>query len=225
MSPDPKTAGPPPTPEGYDDHDPFEHSTVLLLVLSVPIGILAFAGFGWILWGVQSPEVFFRGVGVTETAEAITVALDLVAVLVSFVVALAVVVVVHELIHGAVMRQYGKDVTYGVHLAMGAFYTAAFGQFQAVEELVPIAIAPLLLIALVGTPLLFVPVPIVALTVYLILASNAAGAVGDLYVVRRLRRLPDGTLLYDADLHHWCVFEPATRSEKGGPDQFESVGA
>lgn len=225
MSLDPTTPGPPPTPAGYDEPYLFEYSTVVLLVLSVPIGLLAFAGFGWILWEVQGPEVFSAVFDVTETAEAITVALDLVAVLVPFLAALVVVVVVHELIHGAVMRYYGKDVTYGVHPAIGAFYTAAFGQFQAVEELVPIAAAPLFIITIVGTPLLFVPVPIVALAAYFVLAINAAGAVGDLYVIWRLRQLPEGTLMYDADLRHWYVFQPATRSEKDDSDQFESVGA
>lgn len=202
------TPGPPPTPQGYGDPYRFEYSTIALLASSVPIGLLAFFGFGWVLWRVQGPAMFASALTVTETDEGVTFALDVVEVLVPFVVALLVVVVVHEVIHGAVMRLYGRDVSYGVNPAMGAFYTAAFGQFQPVEELVRVAVAPLVVITLVATPLLFVPVPVVAVTVFFVLTINATGCVGDLYVVWRLRGLPAGTLMYDADLRHWYVFEP-----------------
>lgn len=202
------TPTPLPTPDGYDDPYLFEYSTILLLLLSLPLGLFAFGGFGWILWEIQGPKVFSTVFNVTETEDVITVALDVGSVIIPFIVALLVVVVVHELIHGAVMYYYAKDVTYGVNLMMGAFYTAAFGQFQEIEELVPIAIAPLVVITLVGTPLLFIPVPTIALTVYFVLTINATGAVGDVFVIWQLRQLPKGTLMYDADLRHWYVFEP-----------------
>lgn len=177
------------------------------------MGLLAFGGFGWILWQIQGPDVFATVFDVTVTGDETTVGLDLIGVVIPFIVAMIVVSVVHELIHGAIMHYYGKDVTYGVNPAMGAFYTSAFGQFQASNELIPIAIAPLVVISLVGTPLLFVSIPIVAITVYLVLVINATGAVGDLYLIWRLQRMPAGTLMYDADLRHWYVYEPL---ESGG---------
>lgn len=202
------TPEPPSTPNGYSDPYPFEYSTVILYLLSIPLGLLSFFGFGWILWEIQGPELFVAVFDVTETGDATIVTLDLIRLLVPFIVAVLVAVIVHELIHGAVMRYYGKDVTYGVNPAMGAFYTAAFGQFQGIEELGPIALAPLVGITAAGLLLLFVPIPTVAVTAYLVLVVNATGAVGDLYFLWRLRRLPAGMLFYEVDLRHWYVFEP-----------------
>ena len=79
------------------------------------------------------------------------------------------------------MRYYGKDVTYGVNPAMGVFYTAAFGQFQEIEELGPIALAPLVSITVIGLLGLFVPIPTAISTAYLVVVVNATGAIGDLY--------------------------------------------
>lgn len=203
-----ETTPSPPPPDGYRDPYRFEYSTIALFALSVPMGLLAFFGFGWLLWRLQGAAVFVSVFTVTESAAGTTFALKVVAVLVPFVVALLVVVVVHELVHGAVMEFYGKEVTYGVNPTKGSFYTAAFGQFQDIEELLPVAIAPLVAVTLVTTPLLVVPVPIVAVVGFLVLAINVTGSVGDLYVIWRLRRLPEGTLMYDADLRHWYVFEP-----------------
>lgn len=61
--------------------------------------------------------------------------------------------------------------------------------------------------SLVGTPLLFVPEPIFAIVLDFVLAINTTGSVGDLFVIWRLRQLPEGTLVYDTDLRHWWVFE------------------
>ncbi|WP_340674438.1 DUF3267 domain-containing protein [Natrinema zhouii] len=69
-------------------------------------------------------------------------------------------------------------------------------------------LAPLVSIAIVATPLLAVPVPSIAVTAYMVLVINTTGAVGDLYIIWCLRRMPEGTLLYDVDLRHMYVFEP-----------------
>lgn len=94
---------PPPTPDGYDEPYLFEYSTIVLLALSVPMVLLSAVGFGRILWAIQGPAVFAAVFDVTETEAVITVALDLVVAGVPFVVAILVTVVVHELLHGAVM--------------------------------------------------------------------------------------------------------------------------
>lgn len=209
---------PPPTPDGYDEPYLFEYSTVVLLLLSLPMFLLSAFGFGRLLWALQGPAVFGAVFDVTESGAAVTITLDLAKVAGPFLVALVVTVVVHELVHGAVMRRYGYDVTYGVNPAMGAFYVSAFGQFQRREELFPVGLAPLVGISVVAAPLLAVPVPVVALTAYLVAVVNATGAVGDLYLVWRLWRMPEGTLMYDADLRHWYVFEPTETDGEGGAE-------
>lgn len=202
------TPSPPEPPDSYGEPRLFEYSTPVLLIASIPLFLLAAYGFGWLLWQIQGPEVFAALFGVTETGDSTVIVLDLIDVGLPLVAALFVTVVVHELIHGTVMRYYGQDVTYGVHPAMGSFYAAAFGQFQRREQLFPIGLAPLVSITVVATPLLAVPVPVIAVTAYLVLLVNTTGAVGDLYVVWRLQRMPEGTLLYDVDLRHMYVFEP-----------------
>lgn len=204
---------PPPTPDGYADPYRFEYSTVVLLLLSLPMFALSTFVFGRLLWAIQGPAVFATVFDVTETADAVTISLDVAQVFVPFLVALVVTVVVHELVHGAVMRRYGYSVTYGFNAKMGAFYASAFGQFQRREELFPIGAAPLVVVTAAFAPLLAVPVPILALTALLVLVVNATGAVGDLYLLWRLWRMPEGTLMYDADLRHWYVFEPSDAAE------------
>ncbi|MFC6769064.1 DUF3267 domain-containing protein [Natrinema soli] len=208
VRPERETPSPPAPPAGYDEPKLFEYPTLVLLLVSVPLFLLTAYGFGWLLWQIQGPEVFATLFAVTETGDSTVLVLDMIDVGLPFVVALFVTVAVHELLHGAVMRYYGQDVTYGVNLAMGAFYAAAFGQFQRREQLFPIGLAPLVSIAIGATPLLAVPVPSIAVTAYMVLVINTTGAVGDLYVVWCLRRMPEGTLMYDVDLRHMYVFEP-----------------
>ncbi|WP_226040468.1 DUF3267 domain-containing protein [Natrinema sp. DC36] len=203
-----ETPSPPAPPEGYDEPKLFEYPTLMLLLVSIPLFLFTAYGFGWLLWQIQGPEVFATLFSVTETEDSTVVVLDMIDVGLPLVVALFVTVVVHELIHGTVMHYYGQDVTYGVNPAMGAFYAAAFGQFQRREQLFPIGLAPLVSIAVVATPFLAVPVSSIAVTAYMVVVINTTGAVGDLYVVWRLRRMPEGTLLYDVDLRHMYVFEP-----------------
>lgn len=202
------TPDPPPTPDGYDGPYLFDYSTIVLLLLSLPMFVLSSVGFGWVLWQIHGQYVFSSVFTITEIDGGTAFALDVIGVGIPFLAALITVVVVHELIHGAVMQYYGYEVTYGVNPAMGAFYASAFGQFQPREQLFAIGLAPLVIITLVVTPLLAIPIPIGALTAYFVLWMNATGAVGDLYVVWQLRNMPAGTLLYDADLRHWYVFEP-----------------
>ncbi|MFP9059990.1 DUF3267 domain-containing protein [Natrialbaceae archaeon A-chndr2] len=68
--------------------------------------------------------------------------------------------------------------------------------------------APLVVISAVCVPLLFVPIPGVAITAGFVLVLNTAGAIGDLYALWRLRGLPEGTLLYDIDIRRSYVYEP-----------------
>lgn len=110
---------------------------------------------------------------------------------------LVATVIAHEGLHGLAYRALGYEVTYGVSLPAGAFYAAAFGQYQAREHVIRVALAPLVTITAVATPLLVVAPAPVAVAALIALAFNAAGSIGDLLVVWRLSRLPAGTLLFD----------------------------
>ncbi|QLK25057.1 DUF3267 domain-containing protein [Natrinema zhouii] len=119
VRPERETPSLPAPPAGYDEPKLFEYPTLVLLLVSVPLFLLTAYGFGWTLWQIQGPEVFATLFSVTETADSTVVVLDMIDVGLPFVVALFVTIVVHELIHGAVMRYYGQDMTYGVNPAMG----------------------------------------------------------------------------------------------------------
>lgn len=199
----------PPTPDGRADPYVFRYPTVTLLIGSGILGIASSVALVALLTLVHGPEVF-TFYEVTVDGETTTFAMDLTAIAVPFLVAVVGTTVVHELLHGVAFRFYGYDVTYGVAPAMGAFYAAAFGQFQRRAELLRVGLTPLVGITVVCVPLLFVPVPIVALTAAFVLVLNTSGAIGDLYATWRLRRLPEGTLLYDVDIRHSYVYDPST---------------
>jgi len=198
----------PSKPDEYDEPYVFRYPVVALLIGSGILGIVSSVALVALLTVVHGPEVF-TFYEVTVDGETTTFAMDLTAIAVPFLAALVVTTVVHELLHGIVFRFYGYDVSYGVAPAMGAFYAAAFGQFQKRAELLRVGLAPLVGITAVCIPLLFVPVPIVALTAAFVLVLNTAGAIGDLYATWRLWRLPEGTLLYDVDIRRSYVYEPS----------------
>ena len=102
------------------------------------------------------------------------------------ILALGVTVIVHEFVHGVMFGRYGYHVSYGAMTQIGAFYATPFHQFVAREHLFRVALAPLIIISLVGLPLLAVPVPLIAFFVFQILIVNAVGAAGDLFIVAYL---------------------------------------
>jgi hypothetical protein len=205
-----ETGGPsqPPSPSGYADPYEFEYPTTVLLIGSALLTVASAAAFGVLLLLVQGPEVLSEYVRVAVDGDATTVSVDLTAVALTFLAALVVTVVGHELLHGLAFRFYGYNVTYGVVVTMGAFYAAAIGQFQRRDELIRVGLAPLVVITALFVPLLAVPVPTVAIAAAFVLLLNTAGAIGDLYAVWRLGRMPTGTVMYDVDIHHSYVYEP-----------------
>ena len=198
----------PPTPDGYADPYAFEYPTAVLLIGSVLLGIGSTVGFGALLLLIQGPEVFPAFAEVPADGEASTYVIDLTALAVPILVALIVTAVIHELLHGAAFEYHGYDVSYGAVLTMGAFYAAAFDQFQVRADLLRVGLAPIVVVTVVCIPLLAVPAPTVALTAAFVLILNTAGSIGDLYAVWYLRRLPRGTITYDVDISHSYVYEP-----------------
>lgn len=212
---DPSAALVPETPAGYRDPERFHYPLVVLLALVLVVGSAAVLGFGWLLSAVQGPAVIESVFEIRETPDGFVATLRLGTVGAVFVGTVLVVTVLHELVHGLVYSRLGYRVSYGVAPWLGAFYAAAFHQFQTRADDLLVGVAPLLVLDCLMLPLLFVPVPLVAFAAFVGLAFNTAGAAGDVYLVARLLRMPDGTLLYDGDAHHSYVFYPESG---GGPD-------
>ncbi len=197
----------PPTPEGYAEPYEFRYPMIALLIGSGLLGLLSSVAVVALLSLLHGPELF-TFYEVTVEGSATTWTMDLTAIAVPFLVALVVTTVVHELIHGVVFRLYGHTAVYGAVPAMGAFYAAVFGEFQRRNDLLRVALAPLVVITAACVPLLAVPIPIIAITAGFVLIVNTAGAVGDIYAVFRFRRMPSETLLYDVNIRHSYVYEP-----------------
>jgi hypothetical protein len=197
----------PATPVGYQDALQFRYSLIVLIgIVSVLIPV-AVAGFGAVLWYAQGTalETIFR---FEETATSISFTVQSGSVAVAFVGAIAVITVLHELTHGLVYRRLGYQVSYGVAPQLGAFYAAAFHQFQQRKDNLLVGLAPLVVLNLVLMPLLFVPQPLLAFAAFVALLFNTAGAAGDLYFIAVLLRAPSGTLMYDSDIRHSYIFHP-----------------
>ena len=110
---------------------------------------------------------------------------------------IAAVTVLHEGIHAAVIRHYGGDVSFGVgvaHFVLPYAYVTTSEHLRR-DQFLAVALAPLVVITLVGVPLM------VALESSLLvypLTFNAAGAVGDLWLVALLLRHPPGVVVEDS---------------------------
>ena len=196
----------PETPDGYAPPVEFRYSmsaVVALVAVLTPAALVASVSMLRIGQGDALPALF----GYEATADGFSISVPVV-VTVVFVVTVAVVTALHELVHGIVLRFQGYDVSYGVVPRMGAFYAAAFHQFQHRDETRLVAIAPLLVLDVLLVPLVFVPIPMLAFAAFVGFLVNTAGSAGDLYVAWRLQRYPPGTLVYDADIRHMYVFVP-----------------
>jgi len=196
----------PETPDGYAEPVEFRYPMVVLVAIAAVLTVAALVAFGSLLrigQGDALPALF----GYEATADGFTFSIPIALGLV-FVATVAVVTVLHELLHGLVFRWQGYDVSYGFVPQMGAFYAAAFHQFQLCEETRLVALAPLFVLDVLLVPLLFVPIPMLAVAAFFGLVLNTAGSAGDLYIVWRLGRYPPGTLSYDADIRHMYVFVP-----------------
>ncbi|WP_169732169.1 DUF3267 domain-containing protein [Halostagnicola larsenii] len=200
-------ASPPQTPEGYTDPYRFEYPKLLLFVSASVLMIGSVIVYGWLLLQLQGPEIL-PVVFETGAEEEITIIFTPGETAGPFLFGFLTVAIVHELLHGVVYQRYGYEVSYGVYWRMGAVYAVVFHQFQSRKDNLRVGIAPLVVITGICLPLLAVPHPVIATTAFFVLTLNTAGAVGDIYALWRLYRMPSGTLLYDATIQHMYVFEP-----------------
>jgi hypothetical protein len=197
----------PATPAGYQSPRPFRYPPLVILGLVsvlVPVAAVVFGGILWYAQGTALDAVF----SVDETATGITFTLASGLVAVTCIGTIVAATVLHELVHGLAYRWFGYDVSYGVAPQLGAFYVAAFHQFQERTHNIIVGIAPLVVLDALLLPVLFVPLPILAFAAFLALLFNTAGAAGDLYSVATLLRTPAGSLTYDSDIRHSYIFCP-----------------
>src|SRR5687768_12408415 len=186
----------PRSPQGYQSPYRFEYPKIKLQFAGLAVLLLVVPPLVWLTWQVQN---------LPDAGRVVIRPLDLALLL----VAVPLTIVVHELIHGLAFRVLGYQVTYGVAWHLGAAYAGAFGQFQLRRHMFVVALAPLFVLTAALLPLLAVPIRAVVIVVFMMLVLNTGGAVGDLYLVWRLLRLPRGTLLYDVDTNNMFILEPA----------------
>ena len=108
-----------------------------------------------------------------------------------------VILPLHELLHGLTFLLWGGRPFFGAKLPF-ALYCGARQQLFRRNQYLAVGLAPLVIITLVALLLtLFSPI----LASYTLFAnlSNFSGAVGDLWSVFRVARLPTNTLIEDTD--------------------------
>jgi hypothetical protein len=166
-------------------------AALVVLVLITPLFLI----LAWALGPVENPIVLRNGV------------VELLLV----VVTVLATTTIHELLHGAAYGLLGYRVTFGVSRHLLAAYAAAFDQWQTRKHNMIVALAPLVALTGVLVPLLVVKNQVVVLVGVTALMMNTAGAVGDIYLIWRLCRMPRATLLYDMDVKTMLVYQPECR--------------
>ena len=107
-------------------------------------------------------------------------------------------ILLHEAVHGITMQLFGARPRYGVMWKYGMFYATAPGYAFPRKEYLIVAIAPLIslsLLAVLGMVLLSGSTVVGLLA--LCATVNAAGAVGDLWIMGIVLRYPSATYIVD----------------------------
>jgi hypothetical protein len=114
------------------------------------------------------------------------------------VVALVLVMLIHELVHGMFYWRFaGRRPTLGIK-GLGVYVAAPSEVYFPRNQYLVVGIAPLVLLTLAGLLLvIIVPVAVVRILI-LFVALNAPGAAGDLLMVARLLSYSPDTLMQDS---------------------------
>lgn len=106
-------------------------------------------------------------------------------------------IIFHELIHVTAFKLLKYKVSFGLILPMVA-YTIAKNQLIKKIDYLVVAMAPLVIINSICTPLLFLKIPAISNLLVWILIVNTSGAAGDLWLGWVIKKSPKDTLFYDA---------------------------
>jgi hypothetical protein len=154
-------------------------------------GVLLFFVFGW-LFGCYAVKVRADFIEMTLAVGIGGLLLFLLSILVST----ALVLLLHELIHGAFFWHFSRSrPRFG--LRAGYAYAAAPGWFFPRRQYVIIGLAPLVLISVVGLALVAVAPVIILPFIIFGMIINAGGAVGDMWIVYKMIRARGNVLIED----------------------------
>jgi hypothetical protein len=184
-------------PEGYQKYKNLDlikdqKLLILLSLASVGLFIASWAGLAWLLIRLR-PDLASEGVSFSLTSDSTGSFITPLLVLLAVIIAM---VILHEAIHGLFFHLFtGGKVKFAFK---GAYaYAAAPDWYVDKAPYMLISLAPLVLITVLGVILLlFVPVGWIS-PVMLLIALNASGAIGDIYVFFLLLRTPGDVLIQD----------------------------
>jgi hypothetical protein len=194
---DPQSNQFPPAPPGYQPASRFEYPTVKLQVAALLV-LAAITPILLLVAGVLHPQLARDSFARWNDGISLLI-------VIGTVIATAVV---HELVHGVAYKLLGYKVTFGVSRRLLAAYAAAFGQWQKRNHNIIVALAPLVVLTGVFSPLLLTRSREVLLVAVATLMMNTAGATGDLYLTWRLMQMPKATLLHDVDIKTMLIYLP-----------------
>ncbi len=162
---------------------PSKENVAVWNLLSAPMGLAAAALFGLVASRGRIPDGFR-----VDTLEMFFIAVLTLAVF-----------VVHELLHGGVMKAFGATPQFGMLKVGGstmgsAFYATSPGHLYSRIQYVTLALAPTVLLTGLGILACLTPV---APVVWLPFTFHFMGCVGDLAIARRTLQEPRGTKCED----------------------------
>ena len=134
----------------------------------------------------------------------------------AFLVLMAVVILPHELCHGLAIRAFGGEPRYGFGVSYFVFpYAFATSDTRLTRnQFVVTALAPLVVLTLLGVPLMILfEIPWLAIP----LALNAGGAVGDVWMSLILLSYPAGVTVLDRETGVEIYGPPGTERWETAP--------
>jgi hypothetical protein len=106
--------------------------------------------------------------------------------------------VLHEFMHGITMQVFGAHPQYGVLWKQLMFYATSPGYVYPRGQFLAIALAPLVLLSLLAVlGMLLLAGSNMVIVLSLLAAINAAGAIGDLWIVTIVLRYPSYAYIMD----------------------------
>jgi len=157
-----------------------------VVVTLIGMGLLALFAFGFFFTSLYTQ--FIGNVGFNFTSGTILISVAL----------FDGTMLLRELIRGAFMSKYGGKPSYGEGIAyfiLPYLYATTKTVFTR-NQFIVIAIAPLVVISMVGIGIMAV-FPSIAHWMFIPFVVNASGAVGDMWVTRNVLRYPKHVLLED----------------------------
>jgi hypothetical protein len=103
----------------------------------------------------------------------------------------------HELIHGVAILWAGHRPRFGMALDKGVMYATADNALFPRNHFILIALAPLVILTLIGMAVMVIVPDAVGYYVGLIVVLNAAGAIGDLWMTAVVLGYPPSALVRD----------------------------